>query len=151
MRSPQQQQLDKAEEKEGTSAPVQPFESGYVNASMEQLRGDLARRVPETRGGFLSSRTFAVLDQRSVQDETVLISRRVTTWPDDIDDEDPVALEASKIDTWKEWRVGFLAAANMVSMCEEKSGVVANEMTGPEFYDDRGVFQLPGVEVKSDT
>jgi hypothetical protein len=149
VRSPQQQHLDKGEEKEGISVPVRPFQSGYVNASMEQLRGDLTRRVPETRG-FLSSRMFAVLDQRSAQDKTVLISRLVTTWPDDVDDEDPVALEASKIETWKVWRVGFLAAANMVSMCEEKSGVVANEMTGPEFYDEHGVFQLPGVEVKSD-
>ena len=57
VRGPEQENVDEY----GTGIPIDPFETGYANATADQLRCDLARRVPHPRA-MLESETFAVLD-----------------------------------------------------------------------------------------
>lgn len=80
-----------------TTLPVEPFETGFLNYSREQIRDYLAERLPtEIKGSFLTSGFYAILDERSALDNTVVFGGSFST----LRDRDPETMTFEEIDEW---------------------------------------------------
>ena len=112
-------------EDEDTTPPIESFTSGFKGTSIDTLADFQTSQVPEYTG-MLTPETFAVLDERSEKDDSVIIVHRMTSYPDkDPEDLDPdPSLEKKE---WTQWRVSFLAADFTIANLEESSELSIGE------------------------
>jgi hypothetical protein len=105
---------------ECTQPEVQPFETGFLGYTGAQIRDFIANRLPADMPSNIEPCQYAILDQRSARDDTVIIAHSYST----LQDKDPEAMteeererweqeceevdeENDEDDAWFEWRVSF--------------------------------------------
>ena len=71
VRTPDQKTLD-----DPNIAPVSKFSTGFLNASIDDLGAHFEKRAPDIREhpAFWNETTFGVLDQRSIEEKTILVA-----------------------------------------------------------------------------
>ncbi|KAI9804659.1 MAG: hypothetical protein M1833_006734 [Piccolia ochrophora] len=141
VRNPNQHELETP-----THVPVSNFQTGFEGASIDALgtwMTDRCSRMPEGWNP-IEDRTFGVLDQRSARDETMLVVRWFTTWPQECIercDPDP----ERKIEGWKTLRVKFGEASHAAIQLDEDPSLLFEEMSGVEYYEG-DVYRVPYVQ-----
>ncbi|KAF2236805.1 hypothetical protein EV356DRAFT_497718 [Viridothelium virens] len=130
---------------EETPVPVESFSTGFKGASIDSLAGFVTSRIPEPVG-LLTPYTFAVLDERSERDDTVLLVHQVTSYPDkDPEDTNPDPSTAKK--EWKQWRVTFVSGQWVVSVLEEGDDLLTESFDDSLFsVDADGVLHVRRIE-----
>lgn len=106
-----------------TDPPIEPFETGFKDASPSTLESffestvDRIRAIgkPQDVARKLSPFTFVVLDKTSLNDRTAVVSNKVEEYDKDIVHHP----EPTKIE-WRQTRVKFEAAWYLVAALEEK-------------------------------
>lgn len=114
-----------------TTPPVQSFETGFLNFDREQIRSFIANRLP-TASGFLEPGQYALLDERSAKDHTVVLGIACSS----LHDRDPDAMTEDEreqwimeceeksditLDTWREIRVSFDEAEKLCTILTMES------------------------------
>lgn len=135
-----------------TEPPVQSFTSGFLNYSREQIRKFVAERLPTApKGTMLEPDQYALLDERSARDDTVILGRAFSSlhdcdpdtmtgeereqWERDMDTDAPN-------DLWREFRVRFEDADQMATVLTFPSDFTSKLHNGTfvEEHTDHGVF-----------
>lgn len=129
---------------QGTTGLVEPFDSGFVGCSSDDLIKFMKEHPNENT-------TFAILDERSTRDKTVAIHSLDFEMPDDVPEGEWD--EARAIESWKiYYRVSFATAAYVAMTLEHQPYPSIKQwgFTGQkdEFVDEEGVLQLPSVPLK---
>ena len=78
--------------------------------------------APQTDGYHFSRNTFAVLDARSVEDETVVLWSRLESMPMELVEREGWD-EEKKMTEWKDYRVEFSKACWVVGVLQTKPGL----------------------------
>lgn len=145
IKNPEQTDIDG----NGTPLPITPYKTGYKDASVDTLTSDVRRRVPEYVG-LLTPRTFAILDERSARDQTVLLVHEFETMPDDGLEEDggEEENEENLQKEWKQFRVNFVGSWEMMAQLEEAEETFLEAPPTEDDYDENGVYQVQDVRMK---
>ncbi|KAM0136360.1 hypothetical protein ACHAP3_004590 [Botrytis cinerea] len=104
-----------------TRTTILPFQTGFLHASLSTL-SDFVTSAPQTDGYHFSRNTFAVLDARSVEDETVVLWSRLESMPMELVEREGWD-EEKKMTEWKDYRVEFRKACWVVGVLETKPGL----------------------------
>ncbi|KAF7944175.1 hypothetical protein EAE96_010577 [Botrytis aclada] len=104
-----------------TRTTIQPFQSGFLSASLSTL-SEFVTSAPHTDGYHFSRNTFAVLDARSLEDETVVLWSRLESLPMEVVERGGWD-EGKKTTEWKDYRVEFSKACWVVGVLETKPGL----------------------------
>lgn len=140
---------------ESDSPFIEPFETGFLNASIDSLQKFVRQHsqtepdeaLPRQRPFFTSHEIFAVLDSRSARDGTALVYHYHERMPKEYLEEDEDAYdEKVLIKEWVEWRVKFLTAAIWASVCDFGIIYADFEVRRDQYIDKEGVLQLPQDE-----
>jgi hypothetical protein len=138
-----------------TEAPVAPFTSDFLNR--DQIRTFITEHIdPPPRSSDLEPCQYALLDERSALDQTVILahsySSRLTRDPGSMTDEEYVQWEAEcdeyedeEDDCWREWRVTFNDTESLSTfLCFEQDFTpkLYNDDFVATHTDAEGVFQL---------
>jgi hypothetical protein len=108
---------------------VQPFETGFLGYTGAQIREFIADSLPADMPSNIEPCQYAILDQRSARDDTVIIAHSSST----LQDKDPEAMteaererweeECEELDegddedrAWCEWRVSFQDAERLATI-----------------------------------
>jgi len=137
---------DQATLDDPTTAPVSDFSTDFVNASIDDIGTYLKKRYrrefPNIPADW-SSESFAILDERSVKDKTLLIVRwwQVDQSLEELQEmQDEWLIERYKPTGWHALRVGFKDAPQVGSSIEFSPGVFLVDMQGPENFTEDGVL-----------
>lgn len=112
-----------------TQPEVQPFETGFVGYTGAQIREFVADRLPADMSSNIEPCQYAILDQRSARDETIILAHSYST----LQDRDPETMtedererweqqceeideEDDEDDAWFEWRVSFQDAERLATI-----------------------------------
>lgn len=137
MRQPSQEEFDFP-----TQAPVGDFENGFNGWTIDALGIFFRERNKANLEGknavHWALETFAVLDERSVLDKTLLVIHWWASSPPEYD-EDPE--EQIKHFTWSWWtrRVKFQVAGHFAAAVRVNGGFMLEELA----EDEQGVVQVP--------
>ncbi|KAG9516917.1 hypothetical protein KCU93_g8948, partial [Aureobasidium melanogenum] len=137
-----------------TSPPVDPFISDFQGR--EQIRNFVATHLDDPPSGDLEACQYALLDERSVMDHTVILAHsyssfqmrdRDTMTEDELSHWDGECEERidEPDDSWREWRVRFEEAETLSTyLCFECDFTVKlyNDDFVAAHTDDKGIFQL---------
>lgn len=134
-----------------------PFESGFRGHTSAQIRDFIAARLPETpEGSDLEPCQYALLDERSVDTESVVLGHSYSTLgmrdPEAMTEEELEAwqreldeLEDEVDDAWREWRVRFEDAERMSTRLgfeEDFTTKLYDERFVAAFAGEDGIFDL---------
>ena len=136
---------------------METFTTGFLSYSGSEVQDFIANRLPEAApGSDLEPCQYAVLDQRSVLDESVVLAHAYSS----VHDRDPETMteaereqwreereecEEDEYDSWREWRVSFKDAerlATIVSFESDFTAKVYNDEFVAKYTTAEGVFQL---------
>jgi hypothetical protein len=121
-----------------TKTLVNPIVELFEDVSDPELRRNFMEHYHE-RGGFIDSNTFAILDERSVQDKTVVIHFRNEEMDDD-------TLEETGL-TWYSWRIRFGDAEEMTCALEETLDMFEDVFQqSAAFTGENGIFDFQGAQ-----
>ncbi|KAG9568811.1 hypothetical protein KCU71_g1263, partial [Aureobasidium melanogenum] len=137
-----------------TLPPVDPFISDFQGR--EQIRNFIATHLDDPPSGDLEACQYALLDERSVMDHTVILAHsyssfqmrdRDTVTEDELSHWDDECEERiyEPDDSWREWRVRFGEAETLSTyLCFECDFTVKlyNDDFVAAHTDDKGIFQL---------
>lgn len=141
-----------------TKRPVENFDTGFLGASIDELGAFFKERYdkesvlwdkPEC---IMSRKTFAVLDERGLRENNILVAH----WWFKEDDEDKqpdgsgeiIENDDSNVYEWKTLRVPFFAAAALVGAIDEAELEIMDDskyQPGQSMTED-GIFVFPGME-----
>lgn len=126
---------------------IRAFETGFNGYSTDALVSWIENLPEKHHPRFLSLTNFAILDDRTLRDETVSIQTWVEQMPADSKEED---WDPSKvIRYWKEFRVPFLYATHLVTMLEFRPAMYIEELDmTTAFVDPNGILRTPHVKLK---
>jgi hypothetical protein len=79
VREPNQATFD-----ESTKTPVSAFQSGFIGASFDTLVKFVKELPEDKKPRFFTDQTFAVLDERSLKDNTVVLYKYNETMPKEL-------------------------------------------------------------------
>ncbi|KAB8291585.1 hypothetical protein EYC80_006385 [Monilinia laxa] len=99
-----------------TCTTLSPFQTGFLDASQATL-ATFVRSAPQVDPYCFSRNTFAVLDSRSIEDQTVVLWTYLETMPAEIAERGEWD-ESKKIVEWKDFRVEFNVACWVVGVLE---------------------------------
>jgi hypothetical protein len=131
---------------------VKYFTTGFLNFSRKQIREFVAKLLPTApKGTMLEPDQYAILDERSVRDDTVVLGHAFSSLHDR--DPDPMTKEEREQwehdmdveapnDFWREFRVTFEDADQMATVLTFPSDFTSklhNDAFVKE-HTDRGVF-----------
>jgi hypothetical protein len=108
--------------------PVSNFESGFINASLDEIGTFFRARCEQHFGPYpkgsreMSHKTFEVLDERSLRDKTTVIAK----WWFKNSAEEREADGADEM-YWKALRVPWFAVAHVVEAIDEASFLYLDE------------------------
>ncbi|KAH8601082.1 hypothetical protein B0O99DRAFT_589164 [Bisporella sp. PMI_857] len=140
---------DQAPLDDPTTAPVGDFETSFLNASIDEIgvyfNTRYTREFPDYPADW-SSKSFAVLDERSIEDKTLLIVR---WWQQDQSLEelqeirDEWLIGRYKPTGWQSLRVTFEDSPQVGSSIELSPSAYLVDLQGPENFTDDGVLIMP--------
>ncbi|KAF7921073.1 uncharacterized protein EAE97_011341 [Botrytis byssoidea] len=104
-----------------TRTTISPFRSGFLDASLSTL-SEFVTSAPQTDGHHFSRNTFAVLDARSIEDETVVLWSRLDSMPMEAVERGGWD-EGKKTTEWKDYRVEFSKACWVVGVLQTAPGL----------------------------
>ncbi|THV50530.1 hypothetical protein BGAL_0146g00060 [Botrytis galanthina] len=104
-----------------TRTTISPFRTGFLDASLSTL-SEFVTSAPQTDGYHFSRNTFAVLDARSIEDETVMLWSRLDSMPTEAVERGGWD-EGKKTTEWKDYRVEFSKACWVVGVLQTKPGL----------------------------
>lgn len=129
-----------------TKTPVAAFQTCFKDASFESLARFVQELSAEKRGNAMPD-MFAVLDERSVRDKTVILSILHSAMPAEFREEEWD--ESKVVTTWKEFRVEFIYACYVAAILEVKPYLFIDELDlGTAHFDETGVFRVPDARLK---
>jgi hypothetical protein len=112
-----------------TQAVAEPFITGFLNYTGVQIRKFIADRLPTDVSSNIEPCQYAILDQRSARDETVVLVHSYSTLqdrdPETMDEDErerwereceQVDDEGDEDDAWCEWRVSFQDAERLATI-----------------------------------
>ena len=141
-----------------TQPEVQPFETGFLGYTGAQIRDFIAYRLPVNMPSDIEPCQYAILDQRSARDETVIIAHSYST----LQDRDPETMtedererweeeyeeldeDDDETDAWCEWRVKFEDAERLSTIVSFEDDFTI-KLYNPEFVaahtDADGILHL---------
>lgn len=140
---------------------MQPFETGFLDSSREQIRSFIAERLPTALPGtFLEPGQYALLDARSIDDNTVVLGFACSS----LHDRDPDAMTEDELeqweeeceenpdsppDVWRESRVAFEEAEDLCTVLTMESDFTQklyNDSFVAAHTDERGVFLVKAAK-----
>lgn len=140
-----------------TTPPVSSFETGFKDFTREQLRNFVAERLQTApQGTNLGPDQYALLDERSAGDNTVVLSIACSS----LHDRDPETMDEAELeqweeecednpnprkDVWREFRVKFHDAEKLstdLTMENDFTQKLYNDDFVAEHTDDQGIFKL---------
>ncbi|KAF7865967.1 hypothetical protein EAF04_006130 [Stromatinia cepivora] len=99
-----------------TRTTIHPFQTGFLNAPLSTLT-TFVRSAPQTNPYHFSRNTFAVLDSRSIEDETVVLWTRIESMSPELAERGEWD-EGKKNVEWRDFRVEFTKACWVVGLLE---------------------------------
>ncbi|KAH6663429.1 hypothetical protein B0J14DRAFT_609449 [Halenospora varia] len=130
-----------------TEGPVAEFETGFAGASVEELGQYYRERYeiefPEHPCTW-DEYSFAILDERSVKDKTMLM----VVWYeapdfDELPEDDEELRQAWMPTGWKTLRLRFIDAPSVAQSISINAVLLLEELAGPENFREDGTFILP--------
>ena len=131
---------------------METFTTGFLNHSGSEIQDFIANHLPEAPAGSnLEPCQYAILDKRSVLDETVVLAHAYSS----VHDRDPETMteaereqweeereecEEDEYDSWREWRVSFKDAERLATIVSFESDFT------PKVYTDEFVARYSTVE-----
>ena len=101
-----------------TPLPVQPFNSGFLNYSIDALGSFVKENTPAHRGDIVAD-IFAAMDERSLTDDTLLVARWLKEHTPDAYDNDDLDDENKVGESWVVRRVRFHQLSAVVIMIDD--------------------------------
>ncbi|ESZ91222.1 hypothetical protein SBOR_8396 [Sclerotinia borealis F-4128] len=125
-----------------TRTNISPFQSGFLNSSQSTLT-TFVRSAPQTDPYYFSRNTFAVLDARSIEDQTVVLWTYLESMPAELAEIGEWD-EEKKIVEWRDFRVEFSKACWVVGLLEEKPQLFIEGVERKEgaYVDEDGILRV---------
>ncbi|KAI9725496.1 MAG: hypothetical protein M1828_003167 [Chrysothrix sp. TS-e1954] len=140
VRNPDQRLFD-----DPTPVPVEPFHSGFLGYSIEDLGNYVNTHLLKPQGGVTPG-TFAVLDERSMDDDTLVVARWTERFTDYALDHSEFTDEHKTFEGWKVRRINFHQANPIIGMLTIDERFADESWWNAEgaVVNEAGVFSLPG-------
>ncbi|KAJ8068157.1 hypothetical protein OCU04_003728 [Sclerotinia nivalis] len=134
-----------------TRTTIRPFQTGFLNAPLSTLT-TFVRSAPQTSSYHFSRNTFAVLDSRSIEDETAVLWTRIESMPLELAergewDEGKMSVE------WRDFRVEFTKACWVAGLLEVRPRLfveIVEKGQGAQ-VDGEGVLRVDAPMKKCDS
>ncbi|KAF2422619.1 hypothetical protein EJ08DRAFT_619392 [Tothia fuscella] len=131
-----------------SSSPISPFQTpfkGFKVETLQQVWTDM-REVERKAGEAINYSAFAVLDERSARDKSILIVRYNRPMLDELRkiDEEEYHQQLEERSEWSYYRVNFRHSAWVAIILHVGSGGWDEWQDGREKYTDKdGIIQVP--------
>lgn len=137
----------------GTEPPVQPFTTGFKDATDTELRLYTHHKVKDLRRtgnrSGLTQYWIAKLDERSSHDSTVIMQYCMEReiWAQMLEDTEqefciPGQTDVTDDEIWWKWRVQFKDSFQLFNSVDEGDLDMMTLYTRPEYLDSDGVFHV---------